>query len=289
VVNLTGIIPGEEEAIMFKPAFDLLRQKFENDLGFVMRGGEMLLKNSANEHAVPLLTEIEETGIELSQLHYFGLLDGRACFLAELDRESIPDGFALKGMGELFGLLADEWILVAGCAAQLFRWNKSHQYCGQCGRTMENKADERAKQCSSCNRIYYPRLSPAVIVAVSREDKILLARSGRFPANFYSVLAGFVEPGETLEECIIREVYEEVGIAVKNIRYFGSQPWPFPDSLMLGFTAEYESGEIQIDGSEIADANWFSANDLPAIPPKISIARHLIDRHIDAYNPKNEP
>jgi NAD+ diphosphatase len=137
--------------------------------------------------------------------------------------------------------------------------------------------DERAKICPKCGLVAYPRLSPAVIVAVLRDNCILLAHSHRFPAKFYSVLAGFVEPGETLEECVEREVYEEVGIRVRAIRYFGSQPWPFPDSLMIAFTANYAGGEIRIDHSEIADANWFSANDLPHIPPKISIARQLID------------
>jgi NAD+ diphosphatase len=274
---------------MFKPAFDPLRLKSDNDLGFVMRGNEIALKNIGNGYGIPLFSEIQASGIAISRPHYFGLMDGRACFLAEFDQSVIPEGFALKGIGELFVLLVSDWILVAGCAAQLFRWDKSHRYCGQCGRPMEDKSDERAKQCLSCNRVYYPRLSPAIIVAVSREDKLLLARSGRFPVNFYSVLAGFVEPGETLEECIVREVYEEVGIWVNNIRYFGSQPWPFPDSLMLGFTAEYESGEIQIDGSEIIDANWFSIDDFPDIPPEISIARRLIDRHVEAFGFGNEP
>ncbi|MFH1481427.1 MAG: NAD(+) diphosphatase, partial [Pseudomonadota bacterium] len=123
----------------------------------------------------------------------------------------------------------------------------------------------------------YPRLSPAIIVAVLKNDQILLAHSQRFPGQFYSVLAGFVEPGETLEECVQREVHEEVGITVKNIRYFGSQPWPFPDSLMIAFTAEYAGGEIRIDKSELTDAGWFSADHLPAVPSRISIARQLID------------
>jgi NAD+ diphosphatase len=131
--------------------------------------------------------------------------------------------------------------------------------------------------CPQCGLINYPRLSPAVIVAVLKNNKILLGRNKRFKLPFYSVLAGFVEPGETLEQCVKREIHEEVGITVKNIRYFGSQPWPFPDSLMIAFTADYAGGDIHLDGSEIIDAAWFGKDNLPQIPPRISIARQLIE------------
>ena len=132
--------------------------------------------------------------------------------------------------------------------------------------------------------LHYPRLSPAIIVAVINDNRILLAHADRFASGLYSVLAGFVEPGEAFEECVKREVKEEVGIMVKNIRYFGSQPWPFPNSLMVGFTADYDSGKISIDGIEIKDAGWFKANDLPRIPGKISIARRLIDWFVERYH-----
>ena len=145
------------------------------------------------------------------------------------------------------------------------------------------KTDERAKICLKCGLINYPRISPAIIVAVVKKNQILLARSERFPTGFYSVLAGFVEPGETFEDCVKREVKEEVGLDVKNIRYFGSQPWPFPDSLMVGFTADYDGGKILIDKTEIKDAGWFTAHDLPQIPGKISIARRLIDWFVQNY------
>ena len=132
---------------------------------------------------------------------------------------------------------------------------------------------------------HFPRLAPAVIVAVTKGDKILLAHSSEWRGKLYSVLAGFVEPGETFEECVEREIMEEVGIKVKNIRYFGSRPWPFPHSLMVGFTAEYESGEITIDQVEITDAQWFTSDNLPLVPGKISIARQLIDWFVET-NPQ---
>ena len=134
--------------------------------------------------------------------------------------------------------------------------------------------------------VSFPRISPAIIVLVERDGKALLARSPRFKEGLFSTLAGFVEPGETLEDAVRREVKEEAGIDVKNIRYFGSQPWPFPDSLMVGFTAEYAGGEIKIDDNEILDARWFSAEDMPEIPGKISIARALIDYFLEKAGKK---
>ena len=141
----------------------------------------------------------------------------------------------------------------------------------------------RAKECCRCGHLVFPRISPAVIVLIERGDEVLLARAARFADGFYSVLAGFVEPGESLEEAVSREVEEESGITVKDIRYFGSQPWPFPDSLMIGFTARYAAGELRIDGKEILEGQWFSVDDLPRIPGKISIARRLIDWFIEKH------
>ncbi len=143
----------------------------------------------------------------------------------------------------------------------------------------------RAKECPDCGLVIFPRLSPAIIVLVEKEGKILLAKAVRFKEDIYSILAGFVEPGETLEEAVEREVREEVGIAIKDIRYFGSQPWPFPDSLMIGFLAKYKSGRIKIDKEEIVDAGWFSPENLPNIPGNISIARRMIDWFLSQHKP----
>ena len=192
---------------------------------------------------------------------------------------------AFLGLRQLFGLLDETCLWLAGRAFQIIDWDRISQYCGRCGAPNTQLEHERAKKCLHCGHIKYPRISPAIIVRVERRDpdgaKILLANGRRFRSSkTYSVLAGFVEPGETLEECVRREIYEEVGITVKNIRYFGSQPWPFPDSLMIAFTAEYDSGEITLEEAEIADANWFTPDTLPEVPPPISIARRLIDSFV---------
>jgi len=160
-------------------------------------------------------------------------------------------------------------------------WDRTHQFCGRCGAPMEAKATERAKLCPRCGLHHFPRLAPAVIVLVERGHALLLARSRHFTQGMYSVIAGFVEPGETLEEAVVREVREETGISIRDIKYFGSQPWPFPHSLMIGFTAAYESGEIVLEDSEIEDAGWFTRDNLPPLPGKISIARRLIDGFLE--------
>jgi NAD+ diphosphatase len=162
-------------------------------------------------------------------------------------------------------------------AFQIVHWDRTHRFCGQCGQPMEPMTEERARKCARCDLVFFPRLSPVIIVRVSRGEQLLLARSPHTPPAMYSVLAGFVEPGETLEEAVMREVMEEVGVSLRNIRYFGSQPWPFPHSLMIGFTAEHAAGEIRIDGKEIEDANWYSVDRLPMLPSPISIARRLVD------------
>jgi len=221
---------------------------------------------------------VEALRIAPSYVVHLGFLDGQSCYAGALDTESFSDAnFKLNNVRALFGLLPDELIWIAGRANQLIYWSQTHRYCGKCGHETVDKADERAKLCPRCQHVNYPRLSPAVIVAIIKDNQILLARNRSFKIPFYSVLAGFVEPGESLEDCVNREIKEEVGITVKNIRYFGSQPWPFPDSLMIAFVADHAAGEVAIDGSEIIDAAWFSKDNLPKIPPRLSIARKLID------------
>jgi NAD+ diphosphatase len=184
---------------------------------------------------------------------------------------------SFQHLRKLWGPLPDRLFWAAGTAFQVMDWDRTHRYCSRCGAATTGKPGERAKVCPSCGLVFYPRISPAVIVAVVDGDRILLGRAHRFPVEMYSVIAGFVDPGESLEECVHREVAEETGIRIRNVRYFGSQPWPFPNSLMVGFTAEYAGGELVVDAAELASADWFTASALPRIPDRLSIARRLID------------
>ena len=166
---------------------------------------------------------------------------------------------------------------VAGRAFQIVEWDRSHQYCGRCGARTRDRTSERAKECPVCGFVLFPRVSPAMMVLVTRGRELLLARANRFPQAMYSALAGFVEPGESIEDCIHREVREEVGIEVDRLRYFASQSWAFPHSLMIAYNAEYAGGEMRPCDEEIADARWFTLDALPQLPSPVSISRHLID------------
>lgn len=262
----------------FVPDFKPSHQAPESALWFLFQDQKLLIRQEKDNGFIPNSEDLKGLDLTPIRQQFFGSLDEQACYVAELsDGAQIPDAFKFVSIFQIFNLFEKHVVQAAGLANHLVHWNQNHQYCGKCGNATEKKTDERARICPKCGLINYPRLSPAIIVAVCRDDQILLANSKRFPAKFYSVLAGFVEPGETLEACVKREVREEVGIDVKNIRYFGSQPWPFPDSLMIGFTAEYAAGEIRVDGTEIADAGWFSVDDLPSIPSEISIAGRLIE------------
>jgi NAD+ diphosphatase len=202
---------------------------------------------------------------------YLGELDGEPCFATQR-----AEGEAVS-LRQLFGVLSDEAFGVAGRALGVSAWDRDHRFCGRCGGETARSTTERLRTCAQCKHGAYPRLSPAVIMLVERDGKALLARNARFSSPFYSTLAGFVEVGETLEETVAREVHEEAGVVVANVKYFGSQPWPFTGSLMIGFTAKWSSGEIVADPTEIMDAGWFGPDEIPVVPPKLSIARALID------------
>jgi NAD+ diphosphatase len=207
---------------------------------------------------------------------FLGTLDGTPCFARFLAGDALPPDTEAAPLRQLFGQLSEEVFGIAGRALAVTTWDRDHQYCGRCGGETVRSTKERARTCTRCENAAYPRLSPAVIVLVEREGKCLLARNARTKMPFYSTLAGFVEVGETLEECVHREIEEEAGIRVRDARYFGSQPWPFTNSLMIGFTATWESGELRADEAEILDARWFAPDELPLIPPKLSIAHELI-------------
>jgi len=230
-------------------------------------GGAALLKNNNWLWFEPVRT-----------LH-LGQLAGTACWAAEAPAavDGPPAGYGWEGLRALFSVLEDAHFALAGRAIQLLDWDRNHRHCGRCGAPTQSKAEERARVCPACKLAAYPRLSPAVMALVRREGEILLGRSPRFPPGMYSALAGFVEPGESLEQCLAREVEEEVGVKVSRARYFTSQPWPFPNSLMIAFICDWESGEIRPQEGEIEAAAWFNVLQLPKLPSRISIARRLID------------
>jgi NAD+ diphosphatase len=249
---------------------------------FVFQENRLLVRIEERGASPPLCDQIQNLGVQPLRTQYIGTLDQHLCYSAELAVDaSPPAGMSFQQLRGLWGSLPEELFWIAGRAFQIMDWDRNHQYCGHCGSVTEDKQDERAKICTRCGYTAYPRISPAVIVAITRGREILLARAHRFPYAMYSVIAGFVEAGESLEQCVRREIAEEVGITVKNLRYFGSQSWPFPNSLMVAFTAEHDQGEIRIDPTEIMDAGWYTAADLPRIPDKVSIARRLIDWFVD--------
>ncbi len=251
---------------------------------FLFQGDRLLLQMEQDKAEIPFAPDLRSWGLEPLRQQYLGRLDGYPCYSGELSTGShVPPGMALHGLRRVYGLLGEDMFVLTGRALQIAAWDRTHQYCGQCGSSTITKSDERAKVCPKCGLINFPRISPAVIVAIVKDDRILLARGTRFPTEMYSVIAGFVEAGETFEACVRREVKEEVGIDVKNITYFGSQPWPFPNSLMVGFTAEYAGGDITVDKTEIAAADWYRLDEFPPIPDKISIARRLIDWFASRY------
>jgi NAD+ diphosphatase len=248
---------------------------------FAFRDERLLVLDHAEGVTLPFTADLAEFGLAPLRTLYLGRLAGKDCFAAALAVDAlIPDRYAFRGIRALFGALPDDLLAVASRATQLLTWERTHRFCGQCGTPTEHLPGERAMQCPNCGFTAYPRVSPAVIVQVTRGEEILLARGLNFADGMYSTPAGFVEPGETLEETVAREIHEELGISVRNIRYFGSQPWPFPHQLMVGFTAEWDAGEIRIDPAELADARWFTRDAMPNIPTPISISRRLIDDYL---------
>ncbi|MDQ3811005.1 MAG: NAD(+) diphosphatase [Chloroflexota bacterium] len=247
---------------------------------FAFRGDQLLVRADPNGPALLEYTELAALGADFETGHYLGRLDDVDCYAVQLDDAlDIPTQTSVfQGLRALFGRLPDDYYTVAGRAIQILHWDQTHRFCGRCGEPTVHAPTERAKLCPRCGLQSFPRLSPAVIMLVQRGDELLLARGAAFPEAFYSVLAGFVEPGESLEEAVVREIREEVGLEVADIRYFGSQPWPFPHSLMIGFTTTYVSGEIRPQTEEIVDARWFGrGSELPRLPGRLSIARRLID------------
>lgn len=241
-------------------------------------GSKLLVSGEDHSVEVPDASLLNALGVVAVSTYELSTVSSGAAAIELPEPFAPPDGMHLRGLRSLYGALAEETFALAGRAFQLVEWGRNARFCGRCGAPTQRSERDFALACSACGRLHFPRISPAVIVQVTREpDEILLGRSLRAPPGCYSVLAGFVEPGESLEQTVAREIREEVGLEVADVRYFGSQPWPFPDSLMVAFTARYASGELTADPAELSDAGWFTAAGLPPVPPGLSIARALID------------
>jgi NAD+ diphosphatase len=250
-----------------------------NALIFAVRGVELLVAERDGAVHVPSGADLPELA---EAAHFLGALDGVDCYAVALPGDApVPAHMQLVAARALYTRMDEAVFAVGGRALAIAEWDAHHRFCGRCGQPTELVPGERARRCPACRTPFYPRISPAVIVLVTRGDAMLLARAAGFPEPFFSTLAGFAEPGESLEDTLAREVHEEVGIEIRNVRYFGSQPWPFGRSLMIGFTAEHAGGEIRVDGQEILEAGWFTVDALPRLPPRMSIARQLIEAFIE--------
>ncbi|MBS0321215.1 MAG: NAD(+) diphosphatase [Proteobacteria bacterium] len=244
---------------------------------YAYAGSRIVVAGSEDAPRIPTWREWKAAGAD-GAVHGLGALGGTPCVAVTLRDDEVPAGMHASGLRALFFRIPDVDVSLAGRASQVVEWDRTHRYCGRCGTPMLDQPGERSRKCPACGFTAWPRVSPAMMALVTRGRELLLARSRRFAnTSMYSALAGFVEAGETVEDCVVREVREEVGLEVGALRYFGSQSWPFPHSLMIAFTAEYAGGDIRLDDDEIVDAQWFAPDALPPMPPSVSIARRLIE------------
>jgi NAD+ diphosphatase len=251
---------------------------------FVFRDGKLLVLSTEHGPDVPAVAPGGSPPVEVEGVRCIGLLGETACWAARTPSSELPAGAVLEPVRKLFDCLPDATVAISGRAGQVLEFDRTHRHCGACAALTDLADGGRARRCPACGATFYPRLAPAMMVLITRETstgrELLLARGTRFGAPIYSALAGFVEPSETLEDCVHREVREEVGVQVRNLRYFGSQCWPFPHSLMVAFLAEHAGGEINWDPSEIQDAQWYPVDRLPPLPHRLSVARRLIEHAV---------
>ncbi len=254
----------------------------EYELHIVFQGGQLLSDMRSQTGCLITAQQVHSAGWTELRRQFLGYWHDQPCYVLEIDAVNPLDPMQYQkgSLYHILGRVDEQLFALAGRASQLLDWERDHRYCGRCGNRMSLDMRERAMRCEPCRVINYPRIAPCVIVLVTRGEELLLARNANFPQPMYSTLAGFIEAGETAEETLRREVREEVGVEVANLRYFQSQSWPFPNQLMLGFIADYAGGEIVCDQVEIADADWFHFSQLPMTPPASSISGQLIQHYI---------
>lgn len=248
---------------------------------FVFIGNTLLLQHDSMGYHVPCSENPPFPLKEWTPVQELSTLEGKPCMAYSLTTPPNDlDGYVTIGLRESWNVLPRPFYNMASKASELLYWDTNTHYCGVCGAPMK-RVTSISKQCTHCGKEVWPQVSPAIIVRIRRGDKILLVHAKNFRrSEMYGLVAGFVETGETLEDCVVREVKEEVGLQINNIRYFGSQPWPYPCGIMIGFTADYVSGDLRLQEEELSNAGWFDRQHLPPIPDKMSIARRLIDDYI---------
>lgn len=250
---------------------------------FVFNSGQVLIEKKEDGYHIPYGPEPPVEVPVGSTIHTIGEINGYpaktyAIHIPVSGDENSPR--MMKDLRASFDVLPLEEYKRGGKASQILNWDKNSRYCPMCG-VPTVQVSPIAKRCPECRQEFYPRISPAVIVLIKKEDSILLVHARNFRGTFKGLVAGFLEPGETLEECVHREVMEETGLTIKNLKYFGSQPWPYPSGIMVGYYAEYESGTIKLQDEELSTGAFYNRNNLPEIPKKLSIARQLIDAWLD--------
>lgn len=248
-------------------------------LTFIFNAGKLLVREG--DFALPDESLLAACGADPVRMQPVGTFGGRYCQATWTeDDQAPPQGYEWRGLRSLFGVVDEETLAVAGRAAQIAEWARTHRFCGACASPMERVAGERCFKCTKCRMMAYPRISPAMMVLIRKGDSYLMAMHTQSPSKRFTPLAGFLEAGESIEEAVHREVFEEVGLRVHNLKYFSSQSWPFPHSLMIAFTADYLDGEIRIDPNELSEARWFGPNDeWPERVPHMSVSSVLVDAH----------
>ncbi len=249
--------------------------------------GDQLLLPSADGETPCLPSPANALPVEFAAAPplYLGTQGGVPCVAYDIKSDApVPEGWQGFGLRALLSVLPDENGALAGYAAQIVHWARTSRFCPVCGGPTEAKDGDWGRVCAWCGHVRYPQVTPAVLILVYDEARILLAHKPGW-GPMHSILAGFVEPGETLEECAARETEEEAGVRVDSVEYQGSQAWPFPHQLMVGFTARYRSGALRPDEMELDGAAWFTVDNLPALPSSISLSRRLIDAWAQAQRP----
>ncbi len=251
---------------------------------YIFRGGEILISTTSKNLSAPLFSSSKEIPVKFN---FIEQISPNTYTLSVSKETPAPDGYEFANIRENYRELSQKQFIELSTAKQIAFWRDTHNFCSSCGSKLSRCTNERAMQCKNCSKLYFPKICPCVIVAVTKEDRVLLAHNKNFKPGAFSIIAGFMEAGETPEETVRREVMEEVGIEIKDIEYTSSQSWPFPDALMLGFTAKWKSGEITPDGVEIEEADWFTEESMPQTPSTVAIGGRLIKYVFDKLKEKN--